>query len=273
MADAAAGALAGRVVVVTGAAAGIGRATAGHLARLGAAVAVTDRDAEGAEAVADELRGAGHEAAGVPCDVADVASISAMVDTVLLRFGGIDLLDHNAAWTSPGRDTDALGVDLETWDKVFRTNTTGALLLTRAVLPSMRTRGGGAIVYISSGSAAIGERSRLSYGVSKAGVEQLARHVATRYGRLGVRANAVAPGFILTDSAARGVPPAQRQSLADQSPLGRLGTPDDVAAVVGFLLGDGAAFVTGQVVRVDGGLSVAPRLSPEPESPGESSGD
>jgi len=257
------GALAGRVAIVTGAAAGIGRATALHLGGLGARVAVTDIDGAGAERVADELVAAGHDALGLGCDVADPDSITSAVAATVGHFGGVDFLDHNAAWTSFGRDTDAEGVDLGTWDRVLRTNATGALLLTQAVIPAMRERGGGAVVYISSGSAALGEHRRVAYGVSKAAIEQLTRHVAARYGRQGIRCNAVAPGFITTETAARGIPPAQRQILERQNPMGRLGAPEDIARVVGFLLSPDAGFVNGQVLAVDGGLSIAPRLSGE----------
>jgi len=116
-------------------------------------------------------------------------------------------------------------------------------------------------VYISSGSAAIGEHRRVAYGVSKAAIEQLTRHVAARYGRQGIRCNAVAPGFIATATAARGIPAAQRELLERQNPMGRLGAPEDIARVVGFLLSPDAGFVNGQVLAVDGGLSIAPRLT------------
>jgi len=255
------GALDGRVAIVTGAARGIGAATATHLALLGARVAVTDKDGDGARSVAEALVGSGYDAVGLPCDVSDPGQVAGMVAEVDRHFGAVDLLDHNAAWTDFRTDLGAEDVDLDTWDRVLRTNATGGLVLVREVLPRMRARGGGSIVLISSGSASIGEHRRIAYGVSKAAVEQLGRHVAARYGRDGIRCNVVAPGFILTETAARGVPEAGRARLAEQNPLGRLGTPEDIARVVGFLLSDSAGFVNGQVLRVDGGLTIAPRLA------------
>jgi NAD(P)-dependent dehydrogenase (short-subunit alcohol dehydrogenase family) len=143
------------------------------------------------------------------------------------------------------------------WDRVLETNTRGALLLARHAIPHMIQRGGGSIVTISSGTSTIGESTRVAYGVSKAAINQLTRHLATRYGRHGIRANAIAPGFILTETAEANVPAEVQQRLTAANPTRRLGRPEDIASVVVFLCSDAASYVNGQVLHVDGGHQIA----------------
>ena len=251
------GQLGGKVVIVSGGASDIGRATALRLAAEGAAVAVGDVSLEGAVSVAGEVQAAGGRAVGVHCDVRREESVAAFVERAVGEFGGVDAVDHNAAWSHPRLDTDAVGVDLGVWERAIETTTRGALLLARQAIPVMAAGGGGSIVTISSGTSTIGESTRVAYGVSKAALNQLTRHLAVRYGRDGIRANAIAPGFILTETAATQVPADVQVRLAEVNPTRRLGTPDDIARVVVFLCSDAASYVNGQVVHVDGGHQIA----------------
>jgi NAD(P)-dependent dehydrogenase (short-subunit alcohol dehydrogenase family) len=251
------GQLAGKVVLVSGGASDIGRATALRLGDEGASVVVGDVAEEGAAAVAEEVVAAGGHAVGLRCDVRSEASVAAFVERAVTEFGGVDSIDHNAAWSHPRLDTDAVGVDLGVWDRVLEITTRGALLLARAAIPVMTARGGGSIVTISSGTSTIGESTRVAYGVSKAALNQLTRHLAARYGRDGIRANAIAPGFILTATAEASVPAEIQRRLAEANPTRRLGTPDDIARVVVFLCSDASAYVNGQLLHVDGGHQIA----------------
>lgn len=250
----------GKVAIVTGAGSGIGRVTAHCLGRCGALVIATDVREDSAQETASQLISQGHEALAVACDLGVRDEVEYLVQRGIQKFGGIDLLDHNAAWASQRRDTDATSIELEAWDKTLRVNTRGGLLLAREVIPHMVARGRGAIVNISSGSASIGTSSRLAYGVSKAALNQLTRHLAARYGPQGIRANAVAPGFILTEAAASAITEDLRRLLISRTPSARLGTPEDIAHVVAFLLSDRSSFINGQVINVDGGLSIAGTL-------------
>jgi NAD(P)-dependent dehydrogenase (short-subunit alcohol dehydrogenase family) len=246
-----------KVVLLSGGASGIGRATALALAREGAAVAIGDVALQGALDIAEEIVSAGGRAMAAPLDVRQEESVRAFVDRAALELGGVDALDHNAAWSHPRLDSDATDIDLGVWERVLETNTRGALLLARHAIPHMIQRGGGSIVSISSGTSTIGESTRVAYGVSKAAINQLTRHLATRYGRDGIRANAIAPGFILTETAEANVPADVQQRLADANPTRRLGRPEDIAAVVVFLCSDAASYVNGQVLHVDGGHQIA----------------
>jgi NAD(P)-dependent dehydrogenase (short-subunit alcohol dehydrogenase family) len=251
------GQLTGKVVLLSGGASDIGRATAQRLAEAGATVVIGDVDTDGAESVRREVVDAGGLALAARCDMRSEESVAAFVALAVEEFGGVDCIDHNAAWSHPRLDTDAGDVDLDVWARVLDTNTRGALLLARHAIPHMVARGGGSIVIISSGTSTIGESTRVAYGVSKAALNQLTRHLATRYGRDGIRANAIAPGFILTKTAAAQVPVDITDRLAAANPTGRLGQPDDIAHVVVFLCSDASAYVNGQVLHVDGGHQIA----------------
>jgi NAD(P)-dependent dehydrogenase (short-subunit alcohol dehydrogenase family) len=251
------GLLEGKVVVVSGGASDIGRATAWSLAAEGAAVTIGDVGPDRVASVAEAIEAKGGRAVGVECDVRNDESVAELVARAVEAFGGVDAVDHNAAWSHPRLDTDAVGVDLGVWERAIETITRGALLLARHAVPAMAARGGGSIVTISSGTSTIGESTRVAYGVAKAALNQLTRHLAVRYGRDGIRANAIAPGFILTETARANVPGDLQRRLADANPMRRLGTPEDIARVVVFLCSDASAYVNGQVLHVDGGHQIA----------------
>jgi len=251
------GKLAGRVAIVTGAASGIGRATAFALAREGANVVVADLNAEGAKRVAGEIEAAGGSAIGQATDVSSEPSIVAMVAAAVERFGGLDILHNNAAASDPatiGADGELADLDLAVWERTLAVNLRGPMLGCKYAIPRMLARGGGAIVNTSSASGLTGDLARVAYGVSKAGVDSLTRYVATQYGKRGIRCNSIAPGVIATPALEANIPP-EMIAIYEQSHLTpRLGSPEDIANAVVFLVSDAAGFITGQTLSVDGGL-------------------
>jgi len=251
--------LEGRVAIVTGAASGIGRATASALARAGAAVLIADLKGAAAQAVAQEIRDEGGRAQGQQTDVGEEASVIAMVEAACAHFGGLDILHNNAADSDPAlmaRDLEIVDMETEVWDRAQRINLRGPMLGCKHAIPRMLARGGGAIVNTSSAAALSGDLARPAYGASKAGLDSLTRYVATQYGKRGIRCNSIAPGVIATPALAANVPEEQIEVYARNHLSPRLGSPEDIARVVVFLASDDAAFITGQTLCVDGGLLV-----------------
>jgi 3-oxoacyl-[acyl-carrier protein] reductase len=240
----------GRVALVTGGSRGIGRSIADHLARGGARVAVVARNAERAEAAAAELPGTGH--GGFGCDVSDADAVDTLVRAAEERLGPIEILVNNAGVTE---DNVLVRLTEQAWDAVLDTNLKGAFLLTRASARGMMRRRSGRIINITSVVGMTGNRGQANYAASKAGLIGLTKSVAKELASRGILCNAVAPGFIETEMTGS-LSEQVRSGMTERIALGRLGTGDDVAAVVRFLAGPGAAYITGQVVVVDGGLVV-----------------
>src|SRR5882724_3782555 len=248
--------LEGKVAIVTGAASGIGAETATRLAQEGAAVVVADINLAGAEQLVARIIQTAAAAAAVRVDLSDEQSITQMVSFTVERFGGLDILDNNAADTrlSATRDVGVEHTDVEVWDTLMRINLRGTMIACKAAIPRMRARGGGSIINMSSGSGLTGALAPTAYGVSKAGIIMLTQYVATQHGKEGIRCNAIAPGLIVTSAASGYASGPFGEMMLRHHLTPRLGTPADIASAVAFLASDEASFITGQVISVDGGL-------------------
>lgn len=245
----------GKVAVVTGAGQGIGEAYARGLAREGARVVVADIQKDKGQAVAEAIREGGGEALAVEVDVASPESTLAMADAAREAFGGVDLLVNNAAIYHGMKIASLLDVDWDYYKRFMDVNLHGALLCTRACVASMRERGGGAIVNQSSTAAWMAAGF---YGIAKLGLNGITQSLARELGPRGIRVNAIAPGPTDTEATRSVVPePIAKQILATM-PLSRMGRPEDIVGACLFLLSDDAAWITGQVVNVDGGQIMRP---------------
>ena len=241
----------GKVAIVTGGSRGIGLAIAALLAEDGAAVVVSGRDADRLQRAVKELEAQGRVAHAVVADAASREDCDRLADAAKERFGRIDVLVNNAGIT---RDGLLLRMKDEDWDRVMDVNLRGVFLLTRAVTKAMvRQKRGGRVINITSTAGAMGNAGQANYSAAKAGLIGLTKAAARELAHWSILVNAVAPGLIETDMAAA-LPAEARTALLAQVPLKRIGTAREVAEVVRFLAGDGAAYITGQVFHVNGGL-------------------
>jgi NAD(P)-dependent dehydrogenase (short-subunit alcohol dehydrogenase family) len=249
------GILDGKVAIVTGAAGGIGSETVTALCEAGARVVLTDLPDTPLDDVRAKLAADGHEVSAKPADITDESSVRDLVAFAADSYGRIDILDNNAGATGfVGRDNNVTDMDVAVWDQIAAINARGPMLMCKHVIPVMISGGGGSVVNISSGQSLIGDLTNLAYASGKAAVNALTRHLATAYGPSGVRVNAIAPGLIVRPGAEDMLPKPIADLFVANCLVPRLGRPRDIADVVVFLASDMAAYVTGQVISVDGGI-------------------
>lgn len=239
------GMLAGKVLFLAGAGPQIGAATARIASREGASVALAARRVEVAEDIAESIRAEGGRAVAVRCDLTDDADVDAALQTTVEELGAVDAVFYNAAYYDNRQAS--IEVDEDAWDSSMEINLNGAVRVARRTVPAMTARGGGAFVFTSSAASIVAGDTRFGYQVSKAGLNAVTRFVAGKYGRQGVRANAVLP-FVLEGPVG--------EAAASLNCLGRSPTADEIGEAVVFLLSDRAAVITGQLIHLDGGLFV-----------------
>jgi NAD(P)-dependent dehydrogenase (short-subunit alcohol dehydrogenase family) len=250
--------LMGKRILVASGATGIGAATAERLAAEGARLLVGDINDVGLAETVERIQRAGGTAHSAHYDLADADSIVRLIDACVARYGGIDGLANIGADVGTAtlrNDFDVGSMEVAIWERTLRVNLIGHALLIKAALPHFVAQAGGAIVSVSSASAYQGAETIPAYAASKAGLHALIRHVAQRWGKNNVRCNGVAPGLVLTAPARAAFTPEELEKDLEQLPLPRHGEPADLAAAITFLLSEDAAWITGQVISVNGGFA------------------
>ncbi len=249
--------LAGKTALITGGGTGIGRACAVLFAREGAKVAVAGRRAEPTAAVAAEISGAGGEALAAACDVTKSAEVERAVQSVVARFGRLDVVVNNAGAVLAATAEETSEAD---WDRLLGVNLKGTFLVSRAVLPELRKAGGGVIINIGSVLGLVGMKQRAAYAAAKGGVTLLTKAMALDHAHEGIRINCICPSLVETELIRELFsvvpdPEAHRRQRIAQIPLGRLGRPEDVAQLALFLASEESSWLTGAALPLDGGLT------------------
>ena len=242
--------LEGKIVLVTGASRGIGQAIALSLGNAGATVIGTATSDKGADAISNTFKENGIAGQGLTLNVTNNDQIAEVMSTIVDNYGAVDILVNNAGIT---RDNLLMRMKEDEWDDIMNTNLSSVYKMSKAVLRGMMKKKAGRIISIASVVGAMGNAGQTNYAAAKAGIMGFTKSLAREVGTRGITVNAVAPGFIQTDMT-DALPEEQKASLASQIPLGRLGTPDEVAQTVLFLAGEGGAYITAQTLHVNGGM-------------------
>jgi NAD(P)-dependent dehydrogenase (short-subunit alcohol dehydrogenase family) len=251
--------LQGKTVLIAGGTGGIGSATARRLGREGANVVVGSRNEANVEQVVDEVHQAGGVAHAARLDIADEASVVEAMQAAVAKYGALDGVFVNAAEMSPDvimNDSNVLDIDMKVFDRTVEVNLRGYVLCTQHALPHLLAAGGGALIYTSSAAAIVGEPERPAYAMTKSAVHALVRHVASRWGREGIRANAVVPGPVPAEAVLPYMPDEMIEGILASVRSPRIGKPDDIASMVAFLASSEGEWINGQAISVDGGMTL-----------------
>lgn len=244
-----------KVCIVAGGARGIGAATARRLCEEGAKIVIGDLLEDLAKETAEKINSEGGQAVAIYLDGTQLDSQFEIVNLAIETFGRLDVYHSNLAGGTQG-DSDALSISEEVFDKSFAINTKSHALATKAALPKMLENGRGSMIYTSSGAASGGNPNQPAYSMTKNAIHALARHVASKWGRKGIRANVICPGLIMTEAVSIHLDEKMIKGMQKRTPSNRLGQPEDIAAAVAFLASDDAGFVNGQVWHVNGGTQM-----------------